>query len=274
MRFSVVTPVRNGMPWLPGAVESVRAQRQPGVTVEYIIRDGGSQDGTAAWLSQHAADCTVVSQPDAGQTDALMHGFAHATGDILGWLNADDLLEPGALARVAAAFEANPHAVMVTGGCLLIRADGSICGAVPSLREVNVHTLVNSTVKLAQPATFFRRHAYQQIGGLGSQWSLAMDLDLFLRLLSVGPCVTLSQEVLARFRLHPDARSQVQRHQTAREELAIKRAFGLRRLSGVHRMIVQEIWLPPRVAHAANALYEVVRKPQGDPEPRPNQRRR
>jgi glycosyltransferase involved in cell wall biosynthesis len=130
MRISIVTPVLNGMPWLPEAVESVARQR---LDVEHLIRDGGSTDGSREWLTAHEdLGYRATFDRDRGQTDALIAGFAAATGDIFGWLNADDLLEPGALRRVAEAFEANPDAVIVSGACLLIGPDGAVLGPIPT----------------------------------------------------------------------------------------------------------------------------------------------
>jgi glycosyltransferase involved in cell wall biosynthesis len=82
------------------------------------VFDGGSTDGGVEWLREHATlGYEAVIDPDGGQTDALINGFTRATGDILGWLNADDVLEPGALERVAQAFAADPGLVMVTAAC-------------------------------------------------------------------------------------------------------------------------------------------------------------
>ena len=124
MRFSIVTPVFNGMPWLEEAVASIEDQRVH-VDVEHLVLDGGSTDGTREWLRARTdANRRDVFERDTGQTDALIRGFELATGDVFGWLNADDLLEPGALAIVARAFEEHPTAVLVSGASHVIDPDG------------------------------------------------------------------------------------------------------------------------------------------------------
>jgi glycosyltransferase involved in cell wall biosynthesis len=132
MQFSIVTPVRNGMPWLPEAMESV-ARQLLDVEVEHIVVDGGSTDGSREWLRDHSGKhVRLIFEPDDGQTDALIKGFASAGGDIFGWLNADDVLELGALRRVAAEFEAHPKVALVSGSALLIGPNGAIVGAIPT----------------------------------------------------------------------------------------------------------------------------------------------
>ncbi len=140
MKFSIVTPVFNGMPWLPECVESVAAQRGD-VDVEHLILDGGSTDGSREWLDAHRdLGYATIFEPDAGQTDALVKGFSRATGDVFGWLNADDVLETGALIQVATAFDAAPGAVMVGGCCILIASDGAFQGLIGTPRAATLGT--------------------------------------------------------------------------------------------------------------------------------------
>ena len=130
LKFSIVTPVFNGMPWLPECVESVAAQRSD-ADVEHLIYDGGSTDGSREWLREHTGmGYVAIFEPDAGQTDALIKGFSLASGDVFGWVNADDLLQPGALRCVASTFEADADAILVGGCCLLIDAAGGFRGLI------------------------------------------------------------------------------------------------------------------------------------------------
>ena len=114
MKVTVVTPVFNGMPWLPESIRSVADQRRD-VEVEHLVYDGGSTDGSAEWLRENTSlGYEAIIGPDEGQTDALAKGFSKATGEIFAWLNADDVLEPGALKRVVDVFTDNPQLAMVT----------------------------------------------------------------------------------------------------------------------------------------------------------------
>jgi glycosyltransferase involved in cell wall biosynthesis len=245
MRISIVTPVLNGMPWLPQAVESVARQRGE-VDVEHLIRDGGSTDGSREWLAAHAElGYQLTMEEDGGQTDALAVGFDQATGDVMGWLNADDVLEPGSLRLVAKAFEENPEAVIVSGSCLRVGPDGAILDAVPTPPRPEFDRLLRHPTNLAQPATFFSADAYRRVGGLDRRYELAMDVDLWFRLARVGPVVLLRDVVLARFRLHPSAKSVVAAAAASREDLSIRRHHGLPLWSPAGRSLLRRGMLDP-----------------------------
>jgi glycosyltransferase involved in cell wall biosynthesis len=174
------------MPWLPAAIGSVIDQRQD-VDVELIVLDGGSTDGSREWLSQQVRTvATLVFEPDSGQTDALMRGLRMASGEYLGWLNSDDLIEPGALRSVADALDAAPDASAVSGCCLQLDEGGALIGLIPTPPSGSLDGLLRYPNNLAQPATFFRAEAYRRCGGLDAAWSLAMDVDLWMKLARVG----------------------------------------------------------------------------------------
>src|SRR3954468_13392768 len=119
--LTIITPCLNAAATLPATLDSVRAQRFPGL--EHIVVDGGSTDGTLDIL--RAADgVRWISEPDRGLAHALNKGIAMAGGDVIGELNADDVYEPGALAAVADAFAARPDAMWLTGYCRIIDGDG------------------------------------------------------------------------------------------------------------------------------------------------------
>jgi glycosyltransferase involved in cell wall biosynthesis len=259
MRISIVTPVLNGMPWLPETVESV-ARQLDDVDVEHLIRDGGSADGSREWLVAHAGmGYQVAMEKDGGQTDALAIGFDHATGDVFGWLNSDDILEPGALRQVADAFDTHPDAVLVSGSCLHIGPDGAILGAIPTPPRPEFDQLLRHPTNLAQPATFFRAEAYRQVGGLNRRYNLAMDVDLWLRLASIGQVVLLRDVVLARFRLHPGAKSVVAARAASREDLSIRRKYGMPLGSPAGRALVRHGILSPVLGWPKRTAKRVLR---------------
>jgi glycosyltransferase involved in cell wall biosynthesis len=227
MKVTVVTPVYNGMPWLPESIRSVAEQRSD-VEVEHLVYDGGSTDGSAGWLREHTSlGYEAIIGPDHGQTDALAKGFDRATGEIFAWLNADDVLEPGALRRVVEVFTANPAVAMVTAACLLIDPRGAIIGAIPVPPVATFRGLLCLPAVPPQPATFFSAEAYRRTEGLDRRYNLAMDLDLWLKLAETGSIQTLPTEVLARFRVHPDAKTTVAPGATARQNFSIRRRHGM-----------------------------------------------
>ena len=246
LKFSIVTPVFNGMPWLPECVESVAAQRGD-VDVEHLILRRGSTDGSREWLDAHRdLGYATIFESDAGQTDALVKGFARATGEVFGWLNADDVLEAGALRQVATACDANPAAVMVGGCCIVIAADGAFQGLIGTPRARDFHGLLDGIDNPPQPATFFRSTAYRAVGGLDRHFDLAMDVDLWFKLARVGALEFLPTAVLARFRVHEAAKSVKAQRRAIRQDLAIRRRNGLPLMSeaAAHQLYRVYVLLP------------------------------
>jgi GT2 family glycosyltransferase len=248
MRFSIVTPILNGMPWLPECVDSVATQRSH-VEVEHLVFDAGSTDGSREWLRDHIElGYSAVFEPDAGQTDALIKGFSRATGDVFGWLNADDVLEPGALARVAEILEAKADVALVSGCCLKVAEDGAYRGLIGTPRVHDFHGLVSHLENPAQPATFFRADAYRAAGGLDRRYDLAMDVDLWLRLSQMGALHFLPKDILARFRVHEGSKSVKWEARAAQEDLAIRRRHGLtlRNETALRLLYTARVGLPVR----------------------------
>ncbi|HEX9045375.1 MAG TPA: glycosyltransferase family 2 protein [Candidatus Limnocylindrales bacterium] len=257
MKFSIVTPVFNGMPWLPECIESVAAQRGE-VDVEHLVLDGGSTDGSREWLEVHRElGYTTVFEPDAGQTDALVKGFARATGDVFGWLNADDVLEPGALREVAAVFEADPELALVGGCCVLVDEAGDFRGLIGTPRSEDHRGLVTHIDNPPQPATFVRAAAYRAVGGLDRRYDLAMDVDLWLRIARRGRVRFLPRTILARFRIHEAAKSVKAQRQAIRQDLSIRRRHGLslRSQAGVQELYRVYVSLPS--SSLRHALWRV-----------------
>jgi glycosyltransferase involved in cell wall biosynthesis len=250
VRFTIVTPVLNGMPWLPEAIGSVARQRDTAdFELEHIVLDGGSTDGSREWLSAHPElGCDLRFQADHGQADALATGFEAATGELLGWLNADDVLEPGTLKTVHDLFVASPEVVMVSGVCLFIEVDGRISGAMATPRTPTFDGLVQTRINPPQPSTFFRASAYAKIGGLDRGLNLAMDLDLWIRLARVGRYEVLQDQVLARYRIHPQAKSERMAQASAGEDLMIRRRNGMKWRSQAGGELFRVVYVRPAMS--------------------------
>jgi glycosyltransferase involved in cell wall biosynthesis len=150
------------------------------------VIDGGSTDGTLDILAG-AKDVHFVSEPDRGLSDAMNKGIRHATGEIIGWLNADDVYLPDALARIGKAFAEHDEALWATGPCLIIDArDREIRKAVTAYKDFFLRRYRYSLLLVQNfvscPSTFVRRSAFERVGLLDERFRYSMDYDLWLRL--------------------------------------------------------------------------------------------
>ncbi|MCZ2145175.1 MAG: glycosyltransferase [Anaerolineales bacterium] len=203
-RVTIVTPSFNQAAYLPETMRSVLEQDYP--NLEYIVMDGGSEDGSAAIIRGFSERLAYwQSQPDQGQTDAINQGFARASGEILAWLNSDDLLFPGAVRAAVRQLQAHPEAGMVYGDALLINAAGKKIGNFPAA-QTDYKKLRRGYVHIPQQAAFFRADLWRQVGPLDPTFYFAMDYDLWVRLAAKAPLVYVP-ELWAAFRLHGDAKS-------------------------------------------------------------------
>jgi len=215
VKISIVTPCFNAARFAEESLRSVLDQE--GVDLEYLIADGGSTDGTVELIRAHSERLAWwVSEADAGQTAALNKGMSHTTGDILGFLNADDVLTPGALRAVCDAFAANPDVEIVYGGVEWIDANGAALGRhagnISSLEEVlDIYRVWWGKRQWVQPEVFFRRRLWERVGGFNTAYHLAFDFDYWVRCFLAGARVLRIPECLVRFRLHENQKSTASR---------------------------------------------------------------
>lgn len=200
--ITVVTPCLNAVDTIAEALESVRSQDYP--EVEHLVIDGGSTDGTLEIL-ESAADLRYVSEPDRGRVEAVNKGVAMAGGDVVGWLNADDRYEPGALRAVGEAFADEPGAPWVTGYCRIIDRDGrEIRKGVTAYKNLFLrrfsYGLYLTQNFVSDPATFVRRDVLLDAGPLDERYAISHDYDLWLRVARRGDPVVL-RRYLSSFRM-------------------------------------------------------------------------
>lgn len=194
---SIVTPSLNQGRYLGATIASVLAQDHP--TVEYLVMDGGSTDESLDVLARQGAALRYLSGPDGGQAAAINRGFRETTGEILGWLNSDDTYEAGALSAVVAFFAAHPEVALVYGDATFIDAAGRELGPCAYVEPFSRSRLREADF-IVQPAAFFRRRAFEEIGGLDESLHWSMDYDLWLRIAARFPVAYLPRR-LARYRL-------------------------------------------------------------------------
>lgn len=204
-RISIVTPSFNQARYLEQTLRSVLDQDYP--DLEYIVMDGGSTDGSVDLIRSCASRLAYwTSGRDRGQTDAINQGLARATGDILGWLNSDDVYLPGTLHRIARAFREARDADVVYGDYELITPDGR-----PFLRRREIpfdwYCLLYGVNFIGQPSSFFTRAAWQRFGPMDESLRYSMDYDFYLRIGHGGGRFQLVPECLSQYRYHPQSKT-------------------------------------------------------------------
>lgn len=200
---SIVTPSFNQGEFIAETIESVLEQDYP--RIEYLVVDGGSTDGTLEILRRYGSRLRWESEKDAGQSDAIHRGFALTQGEVIAWVNADDLYAPLAIARAVETLHAYPEAGFVYGRAEFIDREGRITGEQKHL-PWDFDTLLNRWNFIPQSATFFRRSAYEAVGGISVDLHYVMDYDLWLKLGRQFPVVDIP-DVLARVRMYPETKT-------------------------------------------------------------------
>lgn len=205
--IAVVTPSFNQGKYIRATIESVLAQRVQ--NLEYIVVDGGSTDNTLDLLRGFGAQLRYVSEPDQGTADAINKGFRSVGGDILGWLNSDDIYYGGALEAVHTFFETHPHIDVVYGDANHIDENGSFIEKYPS--EPWSWERFHEICFISQPATFFRRSAFEKFRALDTRYPHCVDYELWIRWAKAGANFEYMPKTLAATRLHSEAKTVAKR---------------------------------------------------------------
>jgi glycosyltransferase involved in cell wall biosynthesis len=215
MKISLVTPCFRAARFIRETIESVLSQE--GVELEYGVVDGASTDGTVDIIRSYEARLAWwLSEKDRGQTDALNKGLPRTTGEILGFINADDVLLPGALSAVAAAFAEDPTLDLVYGEVEWIDAEGRPqghhAGDISTLGEVlDLQRVWWASRQWVQPEVFFRRRLWERVGEFDTRYNLAFDFDYWVRCFLAEARVKRLPRPLVQFRLHEAQKSSASR---------------------------------------------------------------
>ena len=221
-KISIVTCSYNQAKFLEKTIRSVLDQGYS--NLEYIVIDGGSDDGSDDILRRYESYLAYwVSEPDQGQTDALIKGFRRATGDICCWLCSDDLHEQGTLVEVAEFFRLEPRARVVYGDSMWIDADDNV---VASKREHAYSRFIwmYDHNFIPQPSTFWRRDLYEEVGGLNPNFDVAMDADLWARFAEVTKIYHVTRP-WSRMRYYPEQKVRRLRAKSLEEDHIIRARY-------------------------------------------------
>jgi glycosyltransferase involved in cell wall biosynthesis len=200
---SVVTPCLNAVRFIEKTIESVSSQDYP--HVEHIIMDGASTDGTLGILEKHPG-VIWASEPDRGQSHALNKAFRRAQGEIIGWLNADDVYQPRAISRAVEFLQKSPDVDFIYSDCIELDGDDLPVRRINGHPVKNYHDLVFRQ-PIPQPTIFFRRRVLETLGGVDEELHYVMDWEFWLRASFDFKFAHLPGETLAGFRKYAGTKS-------------------------------------------------------------------
>ena len=198
MKLSIVTPSYNQGQFISETISSVLSQEV--IDFEYVIVDGGSADNTIEVLKSFGDQIKWVSERDEGQADAVNKGIKATTGEIIGWINSDDIYYPGAFKEVLGVFKANPEIDVVYGRADHVDLVGQPFEEYPS-EKWNYDRLIEHCF-ICQPALFFRRKVVEQCGPLEQKLNFCMDYEYWIRLAKNGINFRYIEKKLAGSRLY------------------------------------------------------------------------
>jgi len=235
--ITIVTPSLNQGQFLEQAILSVVSQAGP-FSIDYIIEDGGSTDQSLEIIKKYdeiikrkqlTIKCRGIkyrwrSGKDSGQANAINRGLMIADGDILAWLNSDDYYQIDCFSKVIKFFSEHQGIDLLYGNCIEVN---QITGKVTPMEviEGDYNKFLVEGLVLPQPATFFTRNIFEQVGKISEEMHHSFDYDFFLRIAKKG-AVKYIPEDLAFFRLWPESKTFKQKEKFLRDEKIIRKKFG------------------------------------------------
>lgn len=254
MKISIITPSYNQVDYIGRTIESIISQKGD-FELEYIIVDGNSNDGSVEVIRSYGErDERIqwVSEPDNGQSDAINKGLRKATGDVVAFLNSDDMYKPGALQAIAEQVQRHPEAHWFTGYCDIVDADDVTNGGLVTqyknfwLRHFSKSVLMVLN-PISQPATFWRREALKATGFINEDEHLVMDYEYWCRLAQNYRLYVVPQ-YLASFRITADTKSNTQTTKQFTDEIRVADTYTRNPLLRLfHRLHVAALLLSYKV---------------------------
>lgn len=217
-QVSIVTPSYNQAQFLEETIRSVLLQGYP--DLEYFVMDGGSTDGSVQIIQKYAPWLTGwVSEQDKGQSDAINKGFHHAQGQIIAWLNSDDLYLPGCVSSSVKFLFTHPKVMVAYGDVDVIDTQGHLLWR-QKWDEYDFKKHLTHRIRIPQPAAFFRHDVLDKIGYLIPNLHYAMDYEFWLRIGRYFPIRRIGK-IMAQFRLSPINKSTTQTNKWGAEFIKI-----------------------------------------------------
>lgn len=236
--ISIITPSYNQAEFIEETINSIWSQ-EGDFKIEHIIIDGLSTDGTQKILKKYEKKLKLKKYPikckglkffwksekDSGQTEAINKGFKKATGNILAYLNSDDLYSKNAFNIVNKVFKSNKNINMIYGKCVLINQQSQKIGMLES-RKFDLFYYLNDENFIPQPTVFIKKGVYQSIGKFNENYNYAMDYDYYLRVVKKFNVKFLKNYTIAKFRIHPKSKSEINKKKSWKEARRIQIRHG------------------------------------------------
>ena len=226
-KISIITPSLNQGMYIEDTIISVLSQNYPGI-IEYIVQDGGSTDNTNAVINKYLSDITnFESIRDNGQSHALNKGFSKASGEIMAFINSDDIYLKGAFRNAAWWFNHLPSIDVIYGHRLIINSNNEDIGKW-ILPPFNARVLQHLDY-IPQETVFWRRSIWERIGGrINEEFQFAFDWDLFLRFTQAGAKIKRVPCFFSAFRYHEEQKTSACQKELSFETEVIKNQLGIR----------------------------------------------
>ncbi|MEP6895451.1 MAG: glycosyltransferase family 2 protein, partial [Chloroflexota bacterium] len=234
--ISIVTPSYNQAKYIEQTIRSVLEQDYP--QIEYLVVDGKSTDDSVDIIKKYVLESGSllpvigqqavrlqsrsidwwVSEKDSGQGEGINKGLARAKGEIIAWLNSDDIYLPGTLAKVVKAFEENPDVVMVYGDMLAVDENGQMINTL-KYRQLSLQDLLCFQI-IGQPSVFFRREVLEKTKGLDTTFHFLLDHHFWIRITQQGKILHVPQ-IWSAARYHAEAKNRVKAAEFGQEAFRI-----------------------------------------------------
>jgi len=251
---TIVTPSYNQGCFLKRTIESVLNQTYP--KIEYMVMDGGSSDESIEILKSYGDRFFWISEKDKGQTNAINKGFARSQGEILAYLNSDDVLQPEAVEIAVNFLLDHPEVDLIYGEADYIDREDHVTGRYPT-REYAFNYLIGEDF-ICQPATFWRRQIAERVGPFDESLHIVMDYDYWLRVAKAGGKITHINEILACSRQYPETKTLSARERVFSEIMKISK----KHLGYVHPNYFFGLW-NHRIWERGDSIYKVMRHVRG-----------
>lgn len=248
-KVSIVTPSLNQGQFIEEAIQSVLSQDYP--NIEYIVMDAGSTDGTLDVLKKYNNNIIWISEPDEGQPDAINKGWRMASGEMLTWLNSDDVLTPSAVCNMVNLFSGDDHCAAVYGDHIIIDTEGKTIRRCSAL-DFNFEIILYG-INYICPAIFIRREVLERVGYLDINFPYLFDWEFYLRMASKQLKILHLPETLFKFRWHACSKTIVDPPQKR-----IERRMVLQKYRNALRFNNQ--WLDSLYLKSLNLYYRLKRQ--------------